>query len=216
MCRRGSGYCREPGSPGPRMISSIIATGEFRWSIAHSREKINVSALEIGETYLFHYPYVSTPCFLINLGRPVQPGKQLRTRDGQRYRWQGGAGPERSIVAFSAICAHKMSHPAPTVSFINYRHDAVKFRNSQDAIEQRSGVIYCCSERSVYDPASGGRVLGGPAPQPLAAIELDYDSRWRSSLRDRDYRRRNVRSLFRIIFTIGWCCNSGASISTGP
>ncbi|MDC1288096.1 sulfur oxidation protein, partial [Gammaproteobacteria bacterium] len=79
----------------------------------HSREKINVSALEIGETYLFHYPYVSTPCFLINLGRPVQPGKQLRTRDGQRYRWQGGAGPERSIVAFSAICAHKMSHPAP-------------------------------------------------------------------------------------------------------
>ena len=142
----------------------------------HSHEKINVGSLEVGETYLFHYPYVSTPCFLINLGRPVQPGKQLRTSDGQRYRWQGGAGPAGSIVAFSAICAHKMSHPAPTVSFINYRHDEVKFRNSQDAIEQRSGVIYCCSERSVYDPASGGRVLGGPAPQPLAAIELDYDA----------------------------------------
>jgi len=141
-----------------------------------SRQKINVSALEVGETYLFHYPYVSTPCFLINLGRPVQPGRQLRTSDGQGYRWQGGAGPQRSIVAFSAICAHKMSHPAPTVSFINYRHETVKFRNSQDAIEQRSGVIYCCSERSVYDPASGGRVLGGPAPQPLAAIELDYDA----------------------------------------
>ena len=69
-----------------------------------------------------------------------------------------------------------MSHPAPTVSFINYRHGEVRFRNSEDAIEQRSGVIYCCSERSVYDPASGGRVLGGPAPQPLAAIELDYDA----------------------------------------
>ena len=142
----------------------------------HSGDKVNVSALEIGETYLFHYPYVSTPCFLINLGRPVKSGKPLKTRDGQRYRWQGGAGPERSIVAFSAICAHKMSHPAPTVSFINYRHGEVKFRNSKDAVEQRSGVIYCCSERSVYDPASGGRVLGGPAPQPLAAIELDYDA----------------------------------------
>jgi len=35
-------------------------------------------------------------------------------------------------------------------------------------------VIYCCSEKSVYDPARGGRVLGGPAPQPLAAIALDY------------------------------------------
>jgi len=141
-----------------------------------SGDEINVSSLEIGETYLFHYPYVSTPCFLINLGRAVESDKQLKTRDGQGYSWQGGAGPERSIVAFSAICAHKMSHPAPTVSFINYRHGEVKFRNSEDVVEQRSGVIYCCSERSVYDPASGGRVLGGPAPQPLAAIELDYDA----------------------------------------
>ncbi len=36
------------------------------------------------------------------------------------------------------------------------------------------GVIYCCSEQSVYDPAHGGRVLGGPASQPLAAIALEY------------------------------------------
>jgi Rieske Fe-S protein len=142
----------------------------------HSHEEISASSLEVGETYLFHYPYVSTPCFLINLGRPVTANGSLKTRDGQRYRWQGGAGPRRSIVAFSAICAHKMSHPAPSVSFINYRHGEVRFRNSSDAIEQRSGVIYCCSERSVYDPANGGRVLGGPAPQPLAAIELEYDA----------------------------------------
>lgn len=141
-----------------------------------SRAAINVASLEVGETYIFHYPYVSTPCFLINLGKTVEAGKQLKTRDGKHYQWQGGAGPARSIVAFSAICAHKMSHPAPSVSFINYRHGEVKFRNSKDAIEQRSGVIYCCSERSVYDPANGGRVLGGPAPQPLAAIELDYDA----------------------------------------
>lgn len=142
----------------------------------NSREAVNAASLEVGETYIFHYPYVSTPCFLIDLGRPVEAGGELKTRDGNSYRWQGGAGPERSIVAFSAICAHKMSHPAPSVSFINYRHDEVRFRNSDDAIEKRSGVIYCCSERSVYDPASGARVLGGPAPQPLAAIELDYDA----------------------------------------
>ncbi len=143
---------------------------------AHSSGAVNVSALEVGETYLFHYPYVSTPCFLINLGRPVAANGPLKTRDGKPYHWQGGAGPERSIVAFSAICAHKMSHPAPEVSFINYRHSEVKFRNSDDDVEARSGVIYCCSERSVYDPANGGRVLGGPAPQPLAAIELEYDA----------------------------------------
>ena len=141
-----------------------------------SRNAVKVGSLEVGETYLFHYPYVSTPCFLINLGRPVEASGLLQTRDGGPYRWQGGAGPERSVVAFSAICAHKMSHPAPTVSFINYRHGEVEFLNSENAVEQRSGVIYCCSERSVYDPARGGRVLGGPAPQPLAAIELEYDA----------------------------------------
>jgi Rieske Fe-S protein len=141
-----------------------------------SKVAIDARSLEVGETYLFHYPYVSTPCFLINLGRPVHANGQLKTRDGQPYNWQGGAGPERSIVAFSAICAHKMSHPTPTVNFINYRHEEVRFRNSDNAIEQRGGVIYCCSERSVYDPATGASVLGGPAPQPLAAIELEYDA----------------------------------------
>jgi len=141
-----------------------------------SREAITAALLEVGETYIFHYPYVSTPCFLINLGRPVKSANNLQTRDGHRYRWQGGSGPAQSVVAFSAICAHKMSHPAPSVSFINYRHGEVKFRNSDDAIEERAGVIYCCSERSVYDPSNGGKVLGGPAPQPLAAIELEYDA----------------------------------------
>ncbi len=133
------------------------------------------ASLDVGEAYLFHYPYVSTPCFLIDLGKSVTSGNNLKTRDGERYRWKGGSGEKDSVVAFSAICAHKMSHPAPSVSFINYRHEEVKFRNSYDEIEQRAGVIYCCSENSVYDPALGGRVLGGPAPQPLASIELEYD-----------------------------------------
>jgi Rieske Fe-S protein len=142
----------------------------------NSAEPVSASSLEVGETYLFHYPFVSTPCFLIDLGRPVKSKSYLKTREGKPYRWQGGAGPGNSVVAFSAICAHKMTHPAPSVSFINYRHGETRFRNSHNEIEQRTGVIYCCSEKSVYDPAHGGRVLGGPAPQPLAAIELEYDA----------------------------------------
>ncbi|MDH3563900.1 MAG: hypothetical protein OEN49_11015, partial [Gammaproteobacteria bacterium] len=77
----------------------------------------------------------------------------------------------------SAICAHKMSYPADEVSFINYRHQTVSFRNKSEAVIRRSQVIYCCSEKSVYDPLQGARVLGGPAPQPLAAIMLEYDER---------------------------------------
>ena len=142
----------------------------------YSKKPVKVSSLQIGETYLFHYPFVSTPCFLIDLGRPVKSVTRLRTDDGKSYRWRGGVGPNRSFVAFSAICTHRMSHPAKSVSFINYRHQEVQFRNSHDQIEQRAGVIYCCSENSVYDPAEGGRVIGGPAPQPLAAIALEYDA----------------------------------------
>jgi Rieske Fe-S protein len=137
---------------------------------------VGAGALEVGETYVFHYPFVSTPCFLIDLGKSVKARNKLQTREGKPYVWRGGAGPRSSVVAFSAICAHKMSHPARSVSFINYRHGETRFRNSDDQIEERPGVIYCCSENSVYDPARGGQVLGGPAPQPLAAIELDYDA----------------------------------------
>ena len=138
---------------------------------------ITSTDLKVGENYLFHYPYIATPCFLLNLGRSTEQHTLLKTEDGKPYRWQGGVGPEHSVVAFSAICAHKMSHPARAVSFINYRHHAVRFRNKDEAITQRSQVIYCCSEKSVYDPMQGARVLGGPAPQPLAAILLEYDER---------------------------------------
>ena len=36
-------------------------------------------------------------------------------------------------------------------------------------------MIYCCSEKSVYDAKRGANVLGGPAPQPLAVVVLEHD-----------------------------------------
>ncbi len=136
---------------------------------------VNADTLTVGESYVFNYPYTTTPCFLLNLGKPTARDASLTTEAGTRYVWQGGGGPQRSIVAFCAICAHKMSHPAKSVSFINYRHESVSFRNAKERTAQRSQIIYCCSEYSVYDPADGARVLGGPAPQPLTAIALEHD-----------------------------------------
>ncbi len=133
---------------------------------------VTSESLAVGENYLFHYPFLATPCFLLNLGRAALP-TQLKTEDGQSYPWQGGVGPDRSVVAFSAICAHKMSHPARMVSFINYRHERVRYQDSGERPAEQAQVIYCCSEKSVYDPAQGARVLGGPAKQPLAAIVLE-------------------------------------------
>ena len=136
---------------------------------------LRLEQLVAGESYVFNYPYVTTPCFLLQLGKPARSGKALATSDGRSYRWPGGIGPQQSVVAFCGICTHKLSHPSRAVSFINYRHEPVSFVDEREQRAERGGIIYCCSERSVYDPADGARVLGGPAPQPLAAIALEHD-----------------------------------------
>ena len=132
--------------------------------------------MEQDKAYIFHYPYVTTPCFLINTGKSLSPGHALSTENEGSYTWQGGSGPNHSIVSFSAICAHKLSYPTKTLSFLNYRPESVQFVNAEQTTEQRKQLIYCCSERSAYDPAKGAEVVGGPARQPLAAIELEYDA----------------------------------------
>jgi len=137
-------------------------------------ETLTPAALTVGRSYVFHYPYVTTPCFLINLGVPAKPGPELKTADGRPYRWSGGVGPGESVVAFSAICAHRMSYPTRNVSFIDYRHKPMSEGDPESGWWARGQVIYCCSEGSVYDALDGGRVLSGPAPQPLAAVALDY------------------------------------------
>jgi Rieske Fe-S protein len=128
---------------------------------------VKARALVAETNYLFAYPFVGTPCFLLNLGRPVAAAATLRREDGTTYAWGGGVGPSRAIVAFSAICAHKLAYPTREVSFIRYQPQRSATSDAQ--------VIHCCADHSVYDPASGARVLAGPAPQPLAAILLDYD-----------------------------------------
>jgi Rieske Fe-S protein len=137
--------------------------------------RLEASRLRVGESYVFNYPYVTTPCFLLDLGRPVQFTEPLSTQQGERYVWPGGVGPQRALVAFSAICAHKMSHPSKSISFINYRHEEVSFRGGDESLVRRKGVIFCCSEKSAYDPARGARVLGGPARQPLCTILIEHD-----------------------------------------
>ena len=139
-------------------------------------EAMTSASFEQDNCYVFHYPFVSTPCFLINIGRQVKGGTPIEGANDVNYIWPGGVGPNRSMVAFSAICSHKMSYPTKTMSFINYRRETVNYRDKQSRFQAGTGLIYCCSERSAYDPANGGEVLGGPAPQPLTTIILEYDS----------------------------------------
>jgi len=126
---------------------------------------VTTESLQTGVAHIFGYPYVTTPSFLVRLPK-ASPA---------RGSWPGGIGKQRSIVAFSAICSHKMSHPAKPISHIAYRPQVVDFYDSEGNKRSQEGVISCCSERSVYDPGNAGQVLAGPAPAPLAAIALHQD-----------------------------------------
>jgi Rieske Fe-S protein len=127
------------------------------------------SGLKPQLNYVFHYPIEATPVFLLDLGRPVAP-HALVTQDRSPYTWPGGTGRNRSIVAFSAICAHQLVYPTREVSFISFRKTRAQ-RGVQD------GLIHCCAEHSQYDPAKGAQVLSGPARQPLCAVLLAHDPR---------------------------------------
>ncbi|MCL4799704.1 MAG: twin-arginine translocation signal domain-containing protein [Burkholderiales bacterium] len=122
----------------------------------------------VNTNLIFHYPFAATPCFLLNLGKPVKASARLRTADEKTYQWPGGVGAQSSIVAYSAICSHRLTYPTRDISFISYRAEPTP-------TSRYARVIHCCSEHSQYDPAGGAKVLAGPAPQPLAAILLEHD-----------------------------------------
>ena len=130
---------------------------------------VRAKAIPAHQNLIFHYPFAATPCFLLNLGRPVASAVTLKTAGSETYEWIGGIGAERSVVAYSAICAHRLSYPTRDISFIS-------FRAEKSARNKHAAVIHCCSEHSQYDPARGARVVAGPAPQPLAAIVLEHDA----------------------------------------
>jgi Rieske Fe-S protein len=130
-------------------------------------DPLRASKLKVHTNYVFHYPYEATPVFLLDLGQPAEP-QSLSTKQREAYAWPGGTGARRSVVAYSAICAHQLVYPTREVSFISYRKTRAK-KGVQDHL------IHCCAEHSQYDPARGAQVLSGPAPQPLAAILLEHD-----------------------------------------
>jgi arsenite oxidase small subunit len=124
-------------------------------------------ALEPGVAHVFTYPFVATPAFVMALPQAVAATQQS-TENKQPYQAPAGVGARQQIVAFSAICAHKLMYPTPQISFIGLRAGVGA---------EPAQVIHCCGDDSRYDPAAGARVLAGPAPQPLAAIVLEWDAK---------------------------------------
>lgn len=132
-------------------------------------DPLRAATLKPQTNYVFHYPFEATPAFLLDLGKPALP-QSLSTQERMAYAWPGGVGRQRSIVAYSAICAHQLVYPTRDVSFISFRKTRAQ-RGVQDEL------IHCCADHSQYDPAKGAEVLSGPATQPLAAVLLEHDAK---------------------------------------
>lgn len=146
----------------PKNYARVVLTNEFG-------DPLKASTLKPQTNYVFHYPFEATPVFLLDLARPALP-QQLSTKANAIYAWPGGVGPKRSLVAFSAICAHQLVYPTQQVSFISFRKSKAQ-KGLQD------NLIHCCADHSQYDPARGAQVLGGPAEQPLCAVLLEHDAK---------------------------------------
>jgi arsenite oxidase small subunit len=130
---------------------------------------LKAGALEVHRNYIFHYPHVSTPCLLLRLDAATP--RDVEKKDAQKasYTWPGGVGKDAAVVAYSAICAHAFSYNSRQNSFLTYS-------KAPSHLSERARVITCCAHASVYDPADGANVVGGPAKFPLAAVQLDYSA----------------------------------------
>lgn len=147
----------------PKQYARVVLTDE-------RGDPVKAAKLAAHTNYVFHYPFEATPVFLLNLGKPVA-GHTLATKAQDNYAWPGGVGAGKSVVAFSAICAHHLVYPTKDVSFISFRKGAALNAKTPNA---GNDLIHCCADHSQYDPAQGAKVLAGPASQPLCAVLLEH------------------------------------------
>ena len=88
----------------------------------------------------FTFPDASSPCVAIKMGRPVA----------------GGVGPNRDIVAYSALCTH-MGCPV--------------------AYDANSRAFRCGCHYSTFDAEMGGQMICGQATENLPQVVLEYNDK---------------------------------------
>jgi len=95
-----------------------------------------LAELVVGAPRWFTWPDGRSPAVLLKLGRPVP----------------GGVGPDRDVVAYSAVCTHLGC-----------------------VVQVKDDRLVCPCHWSMFDPAVGGRCYQGPAPTALPRIVLEVD-----------------------------------------
>jgi arsenite oxidase small subunit len=170
----GAVIAMDPSSIGHTLVASdgtLYKSYAKVQLVDRSGAPITAGGLKTGENYVFNYPYVGTTCLLVNLPKKTARDVTLKDEFGNEYVWKGGVGAKGTVVAYSGICPHQLTHINKNESFITYRNPGERFE----------GDIVCDGHTSVYEPGHGCRVKSGPAPQPMAAIVLevgDDDTLW--------------------------------------
>ena len=132
---------------------------------------LKASTLVKEENYFFMYPHAATPALMVDLLKPTDKDIKLKAEDGTEYIYKSGVGAKGTIVAFSAICAHQLTHPQKAMSMFQYVPSTGK-----TLAYDKAGVFVCSSHLAAYDPKQGGKVVAGPASQGLASIVLEIDA----------------------------------------
>src|SRR5512140_2878007 len=100
ICAATAACTTLPTTPAPMTHARMYGRARL---VDELGKPVRVGALQVGTNYVFDYPYSSTPCFLLRLPRATAGAVDLRTESGEPYRWEGGVGEGKTVVAYSAI-----------------------------------------------------------------------------------------------------------------
>lgn len=128
---------------------------------------------------LFDYPLQGDPNFLLRLGDPNGNDVEVKSvsvsipATGKSFQSPGGVGPNKSVVASSAICEHLGCVP-PMIHY--YKPGTTIPSHPNHSGSNNPGYVHCQCHGSTYDPFKGFGVVTGPTTKPLPNITLKYDS----------------------------------------
>ena len=111
---------------------------------------------DTADVLTFNYPLVNEPNFFLNLA-PGPSGVGATNV-------LNGVGPQKSLVAFSAICQH-LGCPAPAIHYY-------PSGTCPQTPGGKSFYIHCTCHGSTYDVTNGAAILTGPTVFPLPQVIL--------------------------------------------
>ena len=124
----------------PMTASAAAPAGVGTTTLPYPKRAVGKRAsIVLNTATSFSYPDESSSCYVIRMGHAVP----------------GGVGPDKDIVAYSAMCTHM---GCPVVYDNGVR------------------VFKCHCHFSMFDPENGGQMICGQATENLPKILLEYDA----------------------------------------